>query len=188
MDAKLLAVFDVLSDKIDKVAADKGLNGKDGKDGRDGKDGSKGKDGKPGAKGKDGKDGRPGKDGKDGKDGQDGVSVVSVEVDFDNHLVTTLSNGEVIDAGSIEDISAASGDTYNVGVRAGGTSRTWIDYATGFSSDPTLLETTAEGDVYEYQYENATLYRLIGATEDSFYRQFVSPTLSDLVVTKSIII
>ena len=188
MEAKILAVLDYLENKIEAVAQNKGLNGKDGAQGPKGETGKVGPSGPAGKNGKDGKDGRPGRDGKDGEDGQDGVSVVSVEVDFDNHLVTTLSNGKIIDAGSVEDAFAKSGDTYNVGVRAGGTSRTWIDYATGFNSNPTLLETTAEGDVYEYQYENATLYRLIGATEDSFYRQFVSPTLSDLVVTKSIII
>jgi hypothetical protein len=63
-----------------------------GKDGRDGKDGLNGRDGS---------DGRDGVDGKDGQDGKDGLSVVDAKVDFDGSLVMTLSDGTVIDAGTI---------------------------------------------------------------------------------------
>ena len=69
-----------------------------------GERGLKGDTGAPGPKGRDGKDGVDGKDGKDGKDGvdgEDGVSVVDADVDFDNKLRLTLSDGSIIDAGSI---------------------------------------------------------------------------------------
>jgi len=70
--------------------------GKDGKDGAPGKAGAPGKDGTPG------KDGAPGKAGKDGATGKAGVSVVDSEIAADGHLVFTLSNGEILDAGDMD--------------------------------------------------------------------------------------
>ena len=70
--------------------------GKDGKDGATGKAGAPGKDGTPG------KDGAPGKAGKDGATGKAGVSVVDSEIAADGHLVFTLSNGEILDAGDMD--------------------------------------------------------------------------------------
>ena len=70
--------------------------GKDGKDGATGKAGAPGKDGTPG------KDGAPGKAGKDGVTGKAGVSVVDSEIAADGHLVFTLSNGEILDAGDMD--------------------------------------------------------------------------------------
>lgn len=67
--------------------------------------GPKGMDGRPGKDGKDGRDGKDGKDGKDGQDGQDGVSVVDARVDFDGSLVLTLSDGNVIDAGTVVSVT-----------------------------------------------------------------------------------
>ena len=72
----------------------KGDRGADGKDGRDGISGTSGLDGVNGA---------DGADGADGKDGKDGVSIVNVEIDIDNHLVVTLSDGQIIDAGELPD-------------------------------------------------------------------------------------
>lgn len=60
--------------------------------------------GEPGKDGVSGKDGAPGKDGSNGapgKNGSDGVSVTKVEVDSNNHLQVTLSNGKTQDAGAI---------------------------------------------------------------------------------------
>lgn len=75
---------------------DKGDQGVAGKDGKPGKDGA---DGKNGTNGKDGADGKPGKNGKDG------VSVVSSEIAADGHLVFTLSNGKIVDAGDLDIIA-----------------------------------------------------------------------------------
>jgi hypothetical protein len=66
-----------------------------------GEKGDKGDQGRPGIDGKNGKNGKDGVDGKDGKDGEQGVSVVDATVDFDNGLSLELSNGKVIDAGTI---------------------------------------------------------------------------------------
>lgn len=114
MDAKLIAVFDALDSKIKAVTKAVGPAGRDGADGKDGKDG---KDGINGVDGADGAPGPAGANGTDGSDGADGVSIVSVMIDFDKHLVVTLSNGDTIDAGSIEDLAGNLSPTYNVSVR-----------------------------------------------------------------------
>lgn len=33
------------------------------------------------------------------KDGKDGISIVNVELDKDNHIICTMSDGNIIDAG-----------------------------------------------------------------------------------------
>jgi len=76
------------------TAGEQGIQGKDGKPGKDGADGKNGTDGKNGA------------DGKPGKDGKDGVSVVNSEIAADGHLVFTLSNGDIIDAGDLDVIGS----------------------------------------------------------------------------------
>ena len=99
---KLLQVYDTLERQIKAVREEiqqtatllpdkgergpQGLTGATGPAGRDGKDGI---------------DGRDGKDGVDGVDGEDGISVVDADIDFDNKLRLTLSDGSIIDAGSI---------------------------------------------------------------------------------------
>ena len=61
-----------------------------------------------GEPGKDGANGKDGSNGADGKNGSDGVSVSKVEVDSNNHLQVTLSNGTTQDAGAIT-VSGSSG-------------------------------------------------------------------------------
>ena len=56
--------------------------------------GANGQDGAPGA------DGQPGKDGEQGPQGDQGVSVVKVEI-VENHLMVTLSDDQVLDAGEM---------------------------------------------------------------------------------------
>ena len=99
-DLKLLAVFDNLEKRIDKVSTIVGETGQQGPKGEQGKAGS------------DGKQGPKGEKGQDGVDGADGVSVVSLTVDFDNHLVVELSDGTSLDAGEIR-VEEGKG-TYNV--------------------------------------------------------------------------
>lgn len=65
--------------------------------------------GKQGKDGINGKDGVSGKDGINGRDGANGVSVSKVEVDADNHLQITLSNGTIQDAGQISVSGGGSG-------------------------------------------------------------------------------
>lgn len=50
----------------------------------------------------DGAKGEIGEKGEKGNSGQDGVSVTNVEMDTNNHLIITLSNGSTIDAGLVQ--------------------------------------------------------------------------------------
>lgn len=191
VDLKLLALYEKLHSEVEAVERVRGEKGDTGQQGPKGDKGEKGNVGPAGKAGKDGADGKDGKDGKPGKDGEDGVSVVDANLDIDNHLVITLSDGKEVDAGSVQGLGTdGSGNlqVINSGIKTKQETFTWIDYATGYSTEPTLLETIAEGDVYEYTYGTKTLYRLVATTEDSFYETFVTPNLSDLVISKGITI
>jgi len=110
-DLKLLKIYDkidgrirLLEDLIKEVEKQEGPRGEKGDKGEPGRPGLDGKHGVDGAKGKDGLDG------KDGADGKDGVSVVDATVDMDGHLVLTLSNGELIDAGEVVPDNLSTGE------------------------------------------------------------------------------
>ena len=114
VDLKLTALYDKLLSKIQAVEAIRGEKGDKGAPGPTGAKGPKGDKGDIGV-GKDGKDGVAGKDGADGSNGEDGVGVQDATVDFDGHLVLTLTNGEEVDAGSVKDINEAQApNVYNI--------------------------------------------------------------------------
>lgn len=192
-DVKLIALYDKLKAEIDKVEKLAGPKGETGPVGPQGPSGEKGEQGPRGDQGPQGERGLQGDTGPSGADGSDGVSVVDAQIDIDGHLVLTLSNGDEIDAGEIEGLNdSVKNIVASTIVKQGGTvadpesTYTWIDYAAGFSSAPTFVETVAAGDVYQYTYGSTTLYRLVGTTEDSFYQNFSSPTLSNLVVSRGL--
>ena len=54
-----------------------------------------------GLNGRNGQDGKDGLNGRDGVDGQDGVGIVSATIDERKHLMLTLSDGSVQDAGEM---------------------------------------------------------------------------------------
>ena len=116
----IAATVDLLNTKLkameEKVATVKAMKGDKGDQGETGKEGKAGKDGKDGLKGD---TGNAGKDGKDGVDGLDGISVVDAVVDFDGHLVLTLSNGNEIDAGDLTDVWSKSEKIVQI-IRGGG--------------------------------------------------------------------
>ena len=193
VNTKLLALYEKLQKQIEEVETIKGDQGPQGEPGLQGPKGEKGDVGPEGRQGEKGKDGVDGKDGSDGKDGEDGVSVVDARIDIDGHLVLTLSNDEEVDAGELEGLNdSVKNIVASTTINQGGTvadpksTYTWIDYAAGFSSAPAFVETVAAGDVYQYTYGSTTLYRLVGTTEDSFYQNFSSPTLSNLVVSRGL--
>lgn len=173
-------------DKGDK--GDTGAQGKSGADGKNGKDGRNGVDGKDGRDGLDGKDGRNGLDGKGGKNGKDGKNGRIPRHKIQDGAITFEQRPGVFG----EPIRFIQNNNYyGGGGGSGGPSESslrWIDYATGFGSDPVLTQTIATGDVYTYTYSNGTLYRLVpsGSEQDAFYRVFSGGVLSDLVVTKGI--
>ena len=104
LDDKFSGLMSKLEDRISKVKAMKGDTGPAGVAGPKGDVGPKGDTGPEGKPGKDGKDG---KDGEDGAEGKEGVGVEDASVDFDGHLVLTLTNGEEVDAGSVKDLNEA---------------------------------------------------------------------------------
>lgn len=67
------------------------------------------------------------------------------------------------------------------------TSLKWIDYATGFSSIPTLLGTSVNGPIYQYDYAFGTRYREIGTT-DGFYLTYEAggPSVDGLLAKKEL--
>lgn len=94
---QLAAAVKKLKEEINNVSSNvstvEKMEGPKGEQGPKGDKGEKGLDGKDGLPGKDGKDGV---DGKDGKDGKDGDFIKSIELDFDNSIVVTLSDGREI--------------------------------------------------------------------------------------------
>jgi len=174
----------------DLIASLELKHGRDGKDGKDGiaKDGKDGLNGRDGLNGKDGKDGKAGKDGKDGKDG---ISVVDAEVDLDSHLTLTLSDGNVIDAGSLESLLGgdSGGSVYRTNTRVVDYKRSWVDYAYNWTVEPVSLGAVEGGEKFEYTYLNGTLYRFVPSpyvpTQDAFYKD---TNLTDLVATRGGII
>jgi hypothetical protein len=95
VDLKLTALYDKLLSKIQAVEAIRGEKGDKGDPGPTGEKGPKGDKGDIGV--------------------EDGVGVQDATVDFDGHLVLTLTNGEEVDAGSVKDINEAQApNVYNI--------------------------------------------------------------------------
>jgi len=105
VETKLLVLVDELNKVKQSVATARQesstVSKQIGPKGEKGDKGDKGDSGPAGRDGANGKDGKDGIDGKDGVSGKDGISVVDASVDFDNSLVLKLSDGNIIDAGSI---------------------------------------------------------------------------------------
>lgn len=122
-DLKLLRVYDKLDGKIsllqEQVSDVRKLEGPQGEKGEMGPQGPVGPSGKDG---QDGVDGKNGSDGRDGIDGKDGTGITNVELDFDNHLRVTLSDGTVLDVGQIETPEATEGATQIISMGGGSSS------------------------------------------------------------------
>lgn len=76
-----------------------------------------------------------------------------------------------------------------------GTLLDWMTLVRGYKTSPTLLESLANGDVYEYVYStrggsDKIYYRYISrdGSDDSFYANFTNSNLSDLIAKKDIIL
>ena len=112
----LLAVYDDLSSQIRRIESDvqqqPTIQGEKGDKGDTGPRGPQGPVGAQGPKGDIGPQGEP---------GMDGVGVVDASVDFDKHLVLTLSNGDEVDAGSMESlVREISENITNIHISGGG--------------------------------------------------------------------
>jgi hypothetical protein len=152
-----------------------GAQGSQGLQGVQGEQGQKGERGEKGQKGDKGERGERGPEGKKGQDGKPGR--------IPRHKI---QNGAI----AFEQRPNEYGDwirfTQTNQYISGGGGKTWIDYVVGYTVEPTLVGTYGIGEVYQYTYSSETLYRVIGNTQDSFYRSFSDGQASDLVIAKAI--
>ena len=156
---------------------DTGAQGSQGLQGVQGDQGPKGERGEKGRKGDKGDRGERGPEGKKGQDGKPGR--------IPRHKI---QNGAIAFEQRPNEYGEWIRFTQTNQYISGGGGKTWIDYATGFTTDPVLLETIAEGDVYSYTYGSSTLYRIIGVSSDNFYQNYSSGSFSGLVAQKQITI
>ena len=154
-----------------------GAQGYQGLHGVQGEQGQKGDRGEKGQKGDKGERGERGPEGKKGKDGRSGR--------MPRHKI---QNGAI----AFEQSPGIFGEwlkfVQNTSYFSGGGAKTWIDYATGFSVEPTLVDTIAAGEVYLYNYEGKILYRLVSDSIDAFYSVYSGGAVSGLIVQKSMTI
>lgn len=181
-----------------------GVDGRHGIDGKDGRDGSDGLDGRDGLQGPRGEKGEKGDKGDKGDPGTNGLKGPKGDKGEKGNLGQAGQKGEDGKPGRIPRHKIQNGaiafeirpNQYGEWIKfeqktqyfAGGGGKTWIDYATGFTTDPVFIETIAEGDVYSYNYGSKTLYRIIGNPDDAFYSNYSSGTFSGLVAEKAITI
>lgn len=176
-----------------------GLAGKDGLDGRQGDQGPRGAAGPQGPKGDKGERGEPGQPGAKGDKGPKGDKGEKGDPGAQGKKGADGRSGRIprhkIQNGAIafEQRPGEFGEWIKFNMTnqyySGGRGLTWTDYATGFSVEPTLLETIAEGDVYEYTYNGGTnAYRLVGNPTDAFYSNYdaATDTLTGLLAEKQI--
>lgn len=130
--------------------------------------------GPPGAPGLQGAPGPAGEDGQDGRDGQDATAADLIN---DNTVaLSTTWSSQKIDKTIDSDISSALLAT-KAGLR-------WIDYVTSYITTPVQLATIGAGDVFQYDYANMTLYRLVGTTDDAFYSNWDGVDVSGIISNK----
>ena len=112
------------------------------------------------------------------------------DVNISNNTPISISIGGVVTQSNVQvpDEYLTESEGNNAYQPIGVAVLTWIDYASGFSVEPVLNTTIADGDVYTYTYQNGTLYRLVpsGSAVDSFYTNFDGTTLSGLVASKTV--
>lgn len=112
----LLAVYDDLTSQIRRIESDVQQQPT-----IQGEKGDKGDMGLQGPQGPVGPRGPQGDVGPQGEPGEHGVGVVDASVDFDKHLVLTLSNGDEVDAGSMESlVREISENITNIHISGGG--------------------------------------------------------------------
>lgn len=89
---------------------EKGEKGEQGAQGEQGVQGIQGEKGEQGTQGEKGDKGDTGAAGQDGQDGQDGVGISRAEINAENELVLTLSNGQSINLGAVKGEKGDKGD------------------------------------------------------------------------------
>ena len=217
LDTKTKSELEELSEKLDVVRdfklipgdkGDKGERGEQGIQGLEGRNGERGPIGETGPRGPKGEKGDKGDKGDQGIQGQNGaIGLKGPKGDKGDKGEQGPAGKKGADgkAGRIPRHKIQNGaiafeirpNEYGEFVRfnmtnqylsGGGGGKTWIDYATGYATEPVFIETIAQGDVYSYNYGSTTLYRVIGNPSDAFYQNYSGGTFSGLVAEKAITI
>lgn len=197
---RILKAAEKLDKALEEESKAKQLKALKGEQGPEGPEGPRGYQGPAGPQGRDGKDGPKGDIGPQGPKGFDGVAgpqgIQGVEGEqgpigpMPKHKIKDERIAFEIEPGVWGEWVAFTNITqYNTGAPDNRKQKlNWSDYAIGYSAEPTLLQTIADGDVYEYTYTNGSLYRLVpsGSAIDSFYKRFENGVLTGLVVQKTI--
>lgn len=155
---------------------DRGDRGPQGIQGPQGKQGPRGPKGDKGERGLTGADGKQGPAGRNGRIPRHKISNgrIAFEIAPDRfgdwirfEQVTQYFSGGGGSTGAASDLK-------------------WIDYVSNYDSEPTFQSSIAAGDVYLYQYNNGSLYRLVGSNPytDRFYSAFDGSNVSGLVVER----
>ena len=110
-----MAVNKKVEDLRTDVASITKLEGPQGATGATGKVGPKGDQGKQGIVGERGTQGVSGAQGKTGKTGKAAYMISDVQLDLDNRLTITMSDGSVIDAGAISGLAENGSTIYSSG-------------------------------------------------------------------------
>lgn len=149
---------------------DKGDKGDQGIQGQNGPVGPKGPKGDKGDKGEQGPAGKKGADGKAGR--------------IPRHKI---QNGAIAFETSPNQYGQfVKFNMTNQYISGGGASKTWIDYAVGFDEEPILLGSFGIGEVYQYNYTDSTLYRVIGTSSDIFYSLFADGVATNIVAQRAL--
>jgi len=110
-------------------------------------------------------------------------------------LALSALSGLSVNGGTMYGPLSGSTATFGTSVSATklyGTLIDWMTLVRGYNTTPVLTATIAGGDVYAYTYNHTggdvVYYRYIATdgSDDSFYRNFSNPTLSNKVASKSI--
>jgi hypothetical protein len=156
---------------------DKGEQGPQGIEGQQGKQGLKGPKGEKGEKGDRGPQGAKGDPGKNGRIPRHRINngKIAFEISPDRY-------GDWITLQQTNNYYGGGGGA------AVEQEPTWTDYATNFTGEPTLLASVAQGDVYEYNYVDGKLYRVVADSPytDTFYAAFDGSVASGLIVTRGL--
>jgi hypothetical protein len=132
------------------IQGEVGPQGPEGLKGEQGEVGPQGPQGEQGLQGEQGPAGQDGKDGIDGKNGEQGIGVESIAIQ-DNHLMVTLTNGDVVDAGELPaGQGGGDGDTSALEAELADTKQKLLDLTYGVEYEW----------IYEFSQKNPTEYML----------------------------
>lgn len=108
-------------------------------------------------------------------------SLGLTEQDIDNRINQTVLVKDII-SGSGINISSVSGIYTINSIVSGVSTNSWLNLISSWDSPPVLINTTINGSIYSYTFNNITRYRLVpdpyNSLNDTFFTTYVSGVLS----------